>query len=207
MAQNRAATGSLAPKVLILDNFLAPPLVAVLLDHAIASETHFRQAKVEGAKLDPQFRVALDCGSLPGPLGKAFEAAIFDRLAEIWRGVGIPPFPVVRTELSLAAHRDRAYYRKHIDTFTHDARSAEPSDRIVSGVFYFHRQPKAFTGGELAIHSIMGTEVVQTIEPRSNRLVVFPSFVPHEVMPVCLPGDQFADARFSINCWLHRGRG
>jgi len=42
------------------------------------------------------------------------------------------------------------------------------------------------------------------IEPAQNRLVVFPSFVRHEVRKISCPSHDFADSRFSINCWLRK---
>ena len=76
---------------------------------------------------------------------------------------------------------------------------------MVSAVYYFHRQPRGFSGGQLAIYPIDAGDAA-TIEPMHDRLVVFPSFAPHEVLPVTVPGNAFADARFSINCWLRRER-
>jgi Rps23 Pro-64 3,4-dihydroxylase Tpa1-like proline 4-hydroxylase len=44
------------------------------------------------------------------------------------------------------------------------------------------------------------------LEPRNNRLIAFPSFVPHEVRRVACPSGEFADSRFAINVWLSRAR-
>jgi SM-20-related protein len=52
----------------------------------------------------------------------------------------------------------------------------------------------------------VGPLVAVAVEPEHNRLVAFPAFVPHEVVPISCPGNAFADRRFSINCWLHRAR-
>ena len=75
----------------------------------------------------------------------------------------------------------------------------------MSAVYYFHVQPLGFSGGELVIHPF-GLSEASVIEPRDNRLVVFPSFALHEVLPVVCPNDGFASARFSINCWLRRAK-
>jgi SM-20-related protein len=41
------------------------------------------------------------------------------------------------------------------------------------------------------------------IEPVHNSLLVFPSWAPHEVMPVSCPSQRFMDSRFAINCWVN----
>jgi hypothetical protein len=42
------------------------------------------------------------------------------------------------------------------------------------------------------------------IEPEYDTLVFFPSWSPHEVLPVHVPSGRFMDSRFDINCWIHR---
>jgi Rps23 Pro-64 3,4-dihydroxylase Tpa1-like proline 4-hydroxylase len=41
------------------------------------------------------------------------------------------------------------------------------------------------------------------VEPLHNSLVVFPAWLPHEVLKVSCPSGRFADSRFAINCWFH----
>jgi Rps23 Pro-64 3,4-dihydroxylase Tpa1-like proline 4-hydroxylase len=66
----------------------------------------------------------------------------------------------------------------------------------------------AFSGGELRIHRLGAKpgDFGHDIEPRQGRLVVFPSWWPHEVLKVRCPSGNFADSRFSVNCWIHRQR-
>jgi Rps23 Pro-64 3,4-dihydroxylase Tpa1-like proline 4-hydroxylase len=42
------------------------------------------------------------------------------------------------------------------------------------------------------------------IEPTNDTLVFFPSWFPHEVLPVACPSGRFEDSRFAINCWVRR---
>jgi Rps23 Pro-64 3,4-dihydroxylase Tpa1-like proline 4-hydroxylase len=77
---------------------------------------------------------------------------------------------------------------------------------VLSGVYYFHRRPRAFTGGELRLYAIGDPDRFVDIEPTHNTLLVFPSWAPHEVRPVSCPTGQFMDSRFAINCWLHARR-
>jgi Rps23 Pro-64 3,4-dihydroxylase Tpa1-like proline 4-hydroxylase len=75
-------------------------------------------------------------------------------------------------------------------------------------VYYFHAQPKAFSGGVLRLHSLAsgkgdGGEHVD-VEPVNDTLVFFPSWYPHEVLPVTCDSSRFEDSRFAINFWVHR---
>jgi SM-20-related protein len=73
-------------------------------------------------------------------------------------------------------------------------------------VYYFFSEPKAFNGGALRLYAIGGNSQQSfiDIEPERNSLLVFPSWAPHEVMPVHCPSGRFVDSRFAINCWLYR---
>ena len=119
------------------------------------------------------------------------------------RTLGIPEFEISHLEYELVAHRDGSFFRRHIDTATQSARENTKSDRVVTAVYYFHDMPKQFTGGELAL-APLGPGAPKLIEPANNRLVAFPSFVPHEVLPVACPVNDFSNARFAVNIWLRR---
>jgi hypothetical protein len=76
--------------------------------------------------------------------------------------------------------------------------------RVISAVYYFHRLPKSFSGGVLRIHPIGGEPAsFVDIEPANDKLIFFPSWVPHEVMPVVCPSGRFEDSRFALNCWVY----
>ena len=106
-------------------------------------------------------------------------------------------------EIELAAHRDGHFYKTHIDTSVDPAGGFAKSPRMLSCALYFNRLPQHFTGGEIRFRPIVG-DGEKLLAPAHNRMVAFASFVPHEVLPTHVPGDCFADARFSVNCWFHR---
>lgn len=198
------------PRFLVVDDFLAPELAAGLLEHALKRSDSFRPAEVmrDGdSRIATDARISMQCDEGLGPYKAAFTAAVHERKESFVEKLGIPNFPLAYTELQLIAHGDGAFYKAHIDTHTVDRRSHElTSDRVVSLVYYFHRAPKNFSGGEIAIHPFCKIGSPAVLEPRQNRLVVFPSFAWHEVRRIsCLSGD-FGDSRFAINCWLHRER-
>jgi SM-20-related protein len=103
------------------------------------------------------------------------------------------------------AHNDGAFYKRHIDT---RGTSALGSIRVPSGVYYFHSQPKAYTGGALRLHAIADPQTRRfvDVEPAHDSLVVFPAWAPHEVMPISCPSKRFIDSRFAVNCWVYRNK-
>lgn len=189
---------------LVLDNFLQQEVADGMLAAMIAAEARFTPSTIGSAgtgRLDADYRSSLrlppDASIHSAPLTDAIHA----QLGALRDALGVSPFVVCRTETSLVAHRDGDFYKRHVDTRI--GVSDDPSVRVVSCVYYLHRTPRDFSGGELAIHPLVGQAAPVLIEPLHNRLAVFPSFVPHEVLPIRSRGG-FAMSRFSVNCWLHR---
>ena len=198
------------PKYSLIDDFLEPELLDRLRSHALACEDRFKPAKVRdsGSSVrDAAARTSSKCAEGLGPLKAIFAERLRAVAPRLFTELGIPPAPIADVETELIAHRDGAFFGPHIDTFVAAERTGETTDRLISTVFYFTFAEAAFSGGALAIFPFAKGPPPATIEPRTNRLVAFPSFVLHEVRKVSVPGDAFRDARFSINGWLHRQRG
>ena len=194
--------------VVVLDAFLEPELHEALLAHALAQSGSTEPTRVYGGgarTVDPTSRVADLCTHGLGALAGPFVERIMARFEAIVGALGIRPFPVAEAQLEMVAHNDGAMFSRHIDTLTEENRPFGASDRIVSLVYYFHRQPKAFSGGELEVFPILGGTST-LIEPLDNRLIAFPSELPHEVLPVSCPSRAFEDSRFAVNVWLGRPR-
>lgn len=176
-----------------------------LLDWALRQEAAFVPTRVgngtEGV-INPAIRSSLllrDFGDLRPALETRFAAALDD----VVRVLRLSPLRHPSLELELVAHNEGAFYNEHIDTFT--ARPDGQSDRALTGVYYFHRTPRGFSGGELRLHAIAsaadGTRCFTDITPEQDMFVLFPSWVPHEVRKVSCPSAAFADSRFAVNCW------
>jgi SM-20-related protein len=202
--------GTLLPHYVFRD-FLDPALHRALLDWTIASAERFEPATLAGGKFDPTRRVAerlRDLGEMRAPLEARLRAAADD----IFARTGTRPFPLASMELELAAHGDGAHFTRHLDIPVGPGRkplggTAAGEDRIVSAVYYFHKEPKSFSGGALRLHSFTPTHAEGRhvdLEPAQNSLVVFPSWLPHEVTKVSCPSRAFADYRFAVNCWFCR---
>jgi Rps23 Pro-64 3,4-dihydroxylase Tpa1-like proline 4-hydroxylase len=143
----------------------------------------------------------------PGELAADLVALVRARLPELCARLDVSPFPVGEIEAQLTVHNEGDYFHAHSDNGDAGTRSRE-----ISYVYYFHRLPKGFTGGELALFDARvggggqpvadGPPVV--IEPESDSLVVFPSACLHEVRPVRMLGGDWRDGRFTINGWVRR---
>jgi SM-20-related protein len=123
-------------------------------------------------------------------------------LPEICRQLGSGRFEPSEFEVELVAHGDGAFFREHHDRVAHSSLGG----RVISAVYYFHRIPKSFSGGALRIYPLAGSRRSKAfieIEPVNDTLVFFPSWFPHEVLPVNCPSGQFEDSRFAINCWVY----
>jgi predicted 2-oxoglutarate/Fe(II)-dependent dioxygenase YbiX len=97
-------------------------------------------------------------------------------------------------EATVSHYGDGAFYKRHRDT-----KKAGVTHRLVTLVYYVHREPARFTGGDLVIWQ--GDESL-TLQPKHNRAVVFPSFAIHEVERVRMTDGLWESARFSVNYWM-----
>lgn len=192
------------PPYIVLRDFLDENAVARLLDHALSRQAEFAPTKVGKRAVDPAIRVSLGVRDL-GPYARLLEGRILALLPKLVADLRVTPVDDPKLELQLVAHGDGAFFRRHIDTQTANDEDKRRI-RMLSGVYYFNSEPRAFSGGALRLYAI-GGESQQNfvdIEPEHNSFVVFPSWAPHEVMPVVCPSKRFVDSRFAVNCWIHR---
>ncbi len=193
---------SLMPPHLVLHNFLEEETISRLLTFTLAHEREFQPTTVRRLEHpNPTIRVSVATRKL-GELRPILKSKILPLVPDWIAKLRATPVATAKLILELVAHNDGAFYRRHIDTET---ASELYSIRILSAVYYFHAAPRAFTGGALRLFAIGGDgNRFVDIEPTHNSLLVFPSWAPHEVMPVSVPSGRFADSRFAINCWIHR---
>lgn len=198
-----------------IENFLPQPELDALLEWVLASEGRFRPATIktdgDDQVLDPKKRVALTMREL-GPAGPKLNERILQALPELMRLTGASGPEPTRLEIELAAHGDGAHYLPHTDIPIGDIRKhrSGDDDRVLSAVLYFHAEPKAFSGGQLRLFRLGAApgpaqpgDFVD-LEPLQNSLAVFHSWVKHEVRPVRVPSNAFANFRFAANIWLRR---
>ena len=200
----------LAPKFVVLDDFLTNELLSSLDEYVRADRQTMDLMEFGGTPEQGAYSALRKLWVLKdalGPLESAFRSAVMDRFADLCTGTGVAPFVVARVETEVCAQRSGSFFAKHVDTDTGEASEALTSDRLISSVFYFPREPLAFSGGELVLYDFTGKIPAARLAPHRNRLVAFPSFAYHEVMPITASDGTFEGARWSVNCWLHRARG
>jgi len=181
---------------LVCDEFLAPAEAVLVLEKALRAGDAYRPSEVMHQARDSHYRRSSVHYHEPESMWvlRTRLLAYADTLCERLR---MPPFPVSQVEVQLSCSGDGDYYKPHAD----DA-NARLRSRTITCVYYVHGEPKAFRGGELRIRT--GSSSYIDVEPRQNRLVAFPSSLIHEVRPVSLRPNRFADRRFALNAWLHR---
>ena len=126
-------------------------------------------------------------------------------LPRVLQKLGRAEFPVSHTEVQITASNHGDFFRWHCDNAQEEIASRE-----ITFVYFFHREPKRFHGGELRIYDSLphnGTYVptknYRAIVPRQNQIVFFLSSLAHEITPVECPSEEFGDSRFTVNGWFH----
>jgi Rps23 Pro-64 3,4-dihydroxylase Tpa1-like proline 4-hydroxylase len=199
----------LPAQCLILEEFLPPQELERLIQDTLLRESEFHLSEVvspgvNGGGTDFEHRrsrVLLDIGRHGAALATSVKAC----LPRILPKLGYEVFPISRLEAQITASNDGDFFRWHNDN-AHE----EVASREITFVYFFHREPKKFHGGELRIYDsrwqdgYVPTENYRNIVPRQNQLVVFPSCLAHEITLVNCPSREFADSRFTVNGWFHR---
>lgn len=195
-----------------LQNFFGLQTKDRLFEYACGNEVRFLPTKVTSDgktdQLDPSYRISNKLRDL-GEMDSIIRERVMPLVPDLIQELGLTPFQPSGLEIEMVAHGDGAFYKWHIDTFTGTGRSKLGSDRLISLVYYFYREPKSFTGGALRLYPLPKVDGSRgehiDIVPEQDMAVAFPSWLPHEVLKVTCPSGEFADNRFAINCWVLRG--
>jgi Rps23 Pro-64 3,4-dihydroxylase Tpa1-like proline 4-hydroxylase len=186
-----------------IDHFLTSEEHQQLLDYVIAQADQFVPTSTFTG--EQNYRESVVLYSFP-EYEKLLTQRIRAVLPDVLEQFGISPFQASQIEAQLTAHNDGNYYKVHNDNGSPDTASRE-----LTYVYYFHREPKPFSGGELVIYDskIQNNYYVQAdtfkqVEPRNNSIVFFLSRYMHEVRPIHCPSRRFADSRFTVNGWVRR---
>jgi Rps23 Pro-64 3,4-dihydroxylase Tpa1-like proline 4-hydroxylase/thioredoxin-like negative regulator of GroEL len=150
-------------------------------------------------------RVAME----PKEIAGWFKPRVISELPQVFARLGYAPFEVAKIELQMTAHLDGDFYTMHNDN-SHGHRQGHDSDgRRISFVYYFCREPKRFTGGELRLfdtdlkRGASSKELFSRVAPHDNSIVFFPSAAMHEVGRLDMESSDPADGRFTLNGWIH----
>ncbi len=194
---------------LVINDFLGVERSAALLHQTVGNVGQFHPSDVGSRDRIVNHSTRLSAvASVSTLVASWFEQRLSELLPDIWSEFGLAPIAVHSYELELAVHSDGDYYRRHVDTFMGSGRT--DTDRYVSCVYYFHRMPRQFDGGDLRLYPLpFGAGVERApivISPKHDSILLFPSWLPHEVSTVRIADNVWANARFSVNCWIHRTR-
>src|SRR5204863_8292519 len=104
-------------------------------------------------------------------------------LPQILEKLGVEAFPITGVEAQITASNDGDFFHFHSDNG-----SDRVASRYLTFVYFFHREPRQFEGGELRIHdarleagSYESAGSYQTIAPKQNQIVFFPCELLHEI--------------------------
>jgi SM-20-related protein len=187
--------------VAVIEDFLPEPAWQTLLARVLASEAQFQPSQTHDRRADYRQSLVLDP---PSDLVQPIVERVRRVMPDVLPTLRVRPIDVGAVEAQVTASVDGSFFGVH-----NDAGKDTVAKRHVTYVYYFNRQPKGFTGGELRIYDdilrdnrLARAETFHSVEPRHNRIVFFWAKVMHEVMRVHVPSGAFADARFTVNGWV-----
>ena len=201
---------SLPARCVVLDEFLSPQEVAELTAFAREHEAEFQTSEVispatGGGVVNYErrrSRVLMDLGRQQDLIVERIKSV----LPEVLQQLEMEEFTVADVEAQITASNDEDFFHFHSDNASEQAAS-----RYLTFVYFFHREPRMFEGGELRIHDAHLEDGIyvsegsyQTIIPQQNQIVFFPCELMHEITPVRCSSQSFADSRFTVNGWLRR---
>ena len=187
-------------------DFLPASRCSELLAFAQANREQFKPGfvGVEG-KVDPSSRKALvERRVSVRKVQPWLEPQLRDAFSDALLRLRMPEPSEYWVEMAMAVYLGGGFFAKHTDN---GGRTLDT--RTLSFAYYFHRQPRRFSGGELLLHDADGDASAFTrIEPLHNSIVFFPSWATHQITTVDSDLDasssteEFAGARLAIHGWL-----
>jgi SM-20-related protein len=182
--------------------------VSALLDYVAGRQAAFKPGLIHSRRtgerrVTPSLRDSLFMTDL-GPFRPRIERVMREIAPVALAHFGLFEPKVEPREFEFACYGDGSYFKTHVDTLERVARV-----RILSCVYYFAETPRRFSGGELRIYGFPDplrglARPIVDVQPETDKLVIFPSWLDHEVLPVQVPSKAWRDGRFTVNCWIHR---
>ncbi len=190
---------------IILDDVFDPEYQSALLNDVTSSPGRYKSSKLgekTNAKYDPSIRK-----SLQGVMQKQLRIKFLDCLA--------PKLSIFDEMLDeKVSHYEffgffyliyvYGYFKKHSDA------GSNYKYRSLTVVYFFHNEPRRFSGGDLLLYDTNVKEGSSNgdftrVLCKNNRLVIFPSEYFHEVLEVSSENGDIQNARFTIVGWVSRG--
>lgn len=188
-----------------ITGFLGGRTAGALLERAIAATgDRLRPSTIGDRELAPDIRRSRSYQDFAAP---ELTTAIEEVREAVEHALGVS-CEHTRPSYGLNVHNDGDFYRPHQDS------SAEFSPRrLLTFVYYLHRTPRPFDGGELRVFDAALPLHTATTgdwerrtwrdwEPEHDSVVFFRPTAWHEVRPVACPSGRHEDSRFAVNGWL-----
>jgi SM-20-related protein len=214
VSQTKAAVAErpekLEARCVVLDEFLAPQELAELTRFTLENESQFQVSEVLSPDAERgvvnydhrRSRVLMELGVHQDIMLERIKAV----LPQVLKKLDMEEFNISAVEVQVTASNDGDFFHFHSDNGADHVAS-----RHLTFVYFFHREPRQFEGGELRIHDshleageYLSEGTYQTIVPQQNQMVFFPCELMHEITPVKCASGAFADSRFTLNGWLQR---
>jgi Rps23 Pro-64 3,4-dihydroxylase Tpa1-like proline 4-hydroxylase len=185
-----------------IEQFLTPAEHDFLVETAHQQQSRLEISKIGDDQYNPEWRSSWVLCKKLDQLIPWFLPRVKEALADVLPRLQVAPFAVGEVELQMTVHRSGGFYKIH-----QDSGKEQSGGRRVSYVYYFHRLPKRFTGGDLLLYDTnvedgMYAAAFTRIEALDNSIVFFPSAYCHQVTTVHCETEDFGDSRFTLNGWF-----
>jgi len=191
------------------EEFLAPAQLQMVTEFVRRNVSRFKPSSVvqrgnNNGVVDQNQRRSVIMDH-PDEVETLFRDNVRRLLPEVARRFSLPNLAFDTIDVQITATNDGEFFVAHQDNGGSHFKS-----RLLSYVYFFHREPKPFSGGELRLYEppesaarLKAAPRQSTITPHRNGIVFFPSGLLHEIRPVEAPSKKFDDSRFTVNGWIH----
>jgi len=129
-----------------------------------------------------------------------FTTQLRPTLNQCYKKFSVAPPVAEFIEINLTTHIDGDFFAVHRD------QGPNHPGRLLSFVYYFSQEPKAFSGGDLLLFDYTkngepALDKYTRIQPVNNRLVVFQSEHFHQVSTIVLDKEDKKAGRHTLNGW------
>ena len=182
-------------------NFLPPDEHWALLTLLLAGREHFGNpgAVGPGYTVDSVRRALAANDRIVDEVRLGFEPRLRRLVANALPRLGMVGLGEHRFKVQVSAYPAGGFFTPHSDE---RKVMGIQEERPINCLYYLHRWPKPFSGGDLLLHDGEVANTHTRIEPLDNSIVLFPSRCVHEVTLMEGDPDDFGAGRFSVNSYV-----
>ncbi len=182
-------------------NFLPPDEHQALLALLLAGREHFGNPGAVGLGyiVDRARRGLAANDRIVDEVRPGFEPRLRRLVANTLPRLGMVDLGEHRFEVQVSVYPAGGFFTPHSDD--REVMGIQEA-RSINCLYYLHRQPKPFSGGDLLLHDGEVANTHTRIEPLDNSIVLFPSRCVHEVTLVEGDPADFGAGRFSVNSYV-----